>query len=115
MPSCVREERSRPAHAGLHLVDAQQRPDLARELGGRLREAGLERDHAALPEHGLEQHEGSVAGRRERGLERLDVVRLREGDAGEQRPEAFPLRRLSGDGEGPESTPVKAAFERDDP
>ena len=110
----VREERSRPAHAGLHLVDAEQRPDLARELGGRLREAGLERDHAALPEHGLDQHERDVAARRERGLERLDVVRLREGDAGDAAARSLPTSPAARRRERPERAPVKAAVERDD-
>ena len=57
----VGEERARAADARLHLVDAEQRPDLARELGRRLREVGLERDHPALAEHGLEQHQRRVA------------------------------------------------------
>ena len=69
-------------------------PDLERELCGCLRKRGLEWDHAALAEHGLEQQQRGVAGRRKRGLERLDVVRAGERDPGHERPEALPLRRL---------------------
>ena len=34
------EERARPADAGLHLVEAEERPVLGCELGGRGEEAG---------------------------------------------------------------------------
>ncbi len=109
------EERARAAHPGLYLVDAEQGPDLERELGRRLREGGLERDHAALAEHGLEEEERRVARGRERGLEGFDVIRAGERDAGHERAEAFPLGRLAGGGERPERPSVEAALERHDP
>ena len=109
------EERARAAHPGLHLVDAEQRADLERELGRRLGKRRLERDHATLAEHGLEQEQRRVARGRERGLERLDVVRAGERDAGHERAEALPLGRLAGRRERPERPPVEAALERHDP
>ena len=109
------EERPRPAHPGLHLVDAEERADLERELGGSLGEGRLERDHATLAEHGLEQQQRGVAGGSERRLEGLDVVRTGERDPGHERPEALPFRRLSGRRERPERTAVEPALERHDP
>ena len=51
----VGEERPGATHAGLHLVDAEQRPDLACDLRRRPRERRLERDDAAFAEHRLER------------------------------------------------------------
>ncbi len=54
------EERAGAPDAGLHLVEGQQRS----ELGGELRRGGDElrgeRDHAAFPEHRLEQDQADV-------------------------------------------------------
>ena len=63
---------------GLHLVDAEQRADLERELGGRLRERRLERDHAAFAEDGLEQHQRGV---RRPARVRPRAIRCRSGRA----------------------------------
>ena len=116
IPSCswAKKVPVRPM-PGLHLVDAEQRPDLEGELGRGLCELRLERDHAALAEHGLEQDQRRVRGGCERRLERLDVVRPGERDAGDERPEALPLRRLTRGRQGAERAAVEAAFERHDP
>ena len=65
----VGEERARAPHSGLNLVDAQERPDFERELRGGLRKRRLERDHAALPQNGLEQDQRRLACGSEGGLE----------------------------------------------
>ena len=109
------EERPCPPHSCLNLVDAEQRSHLERQLRRRLGEGGLERNHASLSEHGLEQEESRIAGRRERGLEGLDVVRTGERDAGDERAESLPFGRLTGGREGAQRPAVEAALERDDP
>ena len=55
------EEAAGAADAGLHLVEREERAELLRELGRGFHEVGLEWDHAALAEHGLEQDQADVA------------------------------------------------------
>ena len=57
----VREERSGAPEPRLHLVDAEQRADLARDLRRGLNEPGVERNDAALAEDRLEQDRGELA------------------------------------------------------
>ena len=109
------EEAARPAEPGLHLVHAEQRADLACDLCCRTREVGLQRDHAALAEHRLEQHESDIATRRDRTLEGLYVVRRREHRARHERAEALPFRGLTGHGERAQRPAVEATLESDDP
>ena len=111
----VGEERSGAAEPGLYLVDAEKCSDLAGDLGRCLDEALLQRQHAALAQHRLEQDRRELAARRDRCLERLDVVRPREREPRDERPEALPLPGLAGGGEGAVGAAVEASLERDDP
>ena len=103
-----REERPRAAEPGLHLVDPEQRTDLTRDLARRAHELLLERHHATFAEDRLDDDCRKLAARRDRALERLDVVRRRERDTGDERPEPLPLRRLARDGERAERPAVEA-------
>ena len=58
------EERPRPADAGLHLVEAEERAVLGRELGGRGEEAGRRGVDAALALDRLDQDQRRCRGRR---------------------------------------------------
>ena len=80
-----REERARAADARLHLVEDEQRAGVVGERRARLRRTARRGDDPALAEHRLEQDAAGLVG--DRRLERADVVRLRERDAGEQRLE----------------------------
>ena len=75
-----REERARAADARLHLVEDEQRAGSSASVARRLDEPRVEGDDPALAEHRLEQDAAGLAG--DRGLERRDVVRLRERDTG---------------------------------
>ena len=78
----VGEPGAGPAHAGLHLVEDQQRAVLGRELAGERQVAGRERPDAGLALDRLDEQRGDlVAVDRERGLERLGVAERHELDA----------------------------------
>ena len=97
----VGEERPGAADARLHLVDAEQRAELARARPRRAN-SGVERDRRRprpAPARAGSSPTSPVADGR---CERLDVVRRRERDAGHERLEGLPLRRA---GRSPTSAP----------
>src|SRR4029079_15027142 len=111
----VGEERPGAAEPGLYLVDTEKCSDLAGDLRRGPDEALLQRQHAALAEHGLEEDCREPAARRDGCLKRLDVIRPREGEPGDERPEALPLPGLAGGGEGAVGSAVEPSLERHDP
>src|SRR5262249_11152061 len=104
-------ERPGAPESRLHLVEAEQRAEVVRELGSRGDELLLERDHSTLAEHRLEEDQPYVLGRA--FVQRLDVVRRGELNAGQQWLEGSALRRLSRGGERAGRPAVEAAFQRD--
>jgi hypothetical protein len=110
----VGEERPGPSDSRLHLVDAEERADLTRDLRRRLHETVVQRNDAALPEDRLENDRRQVAAWGDGGLQGLDVVRPGERDAGKERLESLPLGRLPRRRQSAERPPVEAAVERDD-
>ncbi len=106
-----REEAAGAAHARLHLVEREQRAELLGQRRSRREERRLERDHAALAEHRLEEDQPDVVGRGR--VQRVDVVRARETCTGHERLERRALRGLAGHGERARRPAVEALLERD--
>ena len=94
------ERRAEPAHAGLHLVDDQQRAGAVAGRADRVQELRREIERAGEPLHGLDDD-----GRRARvdgGVERRGVVARHERDVERRAREAVPrLRRAVGHGRRP--------------
>src|SRR5438128_764883 len=88
------EERARPADAGLHLVEAEQRAVLGGQLRRRAEETWVRGQHAALALDRLDQDQAGVWP--DRRLQGGDVVQLRERDSRQEWPEGLPLGRLPG-------------------
>ena len=111
-PVLEREHAAGAAEAGLHLVDAEERPVAAAELLRALEVAGLgEVDALAL--HGLDEEERDVLAR-ELALERLEVVERHAREAGEQRLEAVAELGAAARGQRAERQAVEAVLGRDD-
>src|SRR6185437_1210039 len=80
--------------AGLNLVEDEQGAELVGERAGRLQELRRGRVDAAFALNRFEDDRARIGTRC--ADERLDVVQLREGDAGDQGLERRPLRGLTG-------------------
>ena len=107
-----REERARAAHPALDLVEGEQRAELARRArAAACRNSGSSGITPPSPRIGSSRI--SPMSRPGGRAQRVDVVRLREADAGEQRLERGALRRLAGRGERAGRAAVEAALERD--
>src|SRR5207248_2593779 len=97
------EERPRPAHAGLDLVQAEERV----RLGGGEDEFRVDRMDAAFALDRLDQDQAGV-------VELRRVARLDEDDVREERSKGLALRGLARRGERAQRAAVKRALECDD-
>src|SRR5439155_10114509 len=107
-----REERARPAEAGLDLVDNQEGPALGADTCGFPRELTARRTHAALSLHELEDERGGLIG--DRRVERLGLVERNVRETGNERTEHVPVLGSPRRRERAHGLPVKAAHRRDD-
>ena len=89
----MREQLTRAAHAGLHLIEQQQNPLLVGERAQILEEAPGDLAHAALAHDRLDEDSGRfIADRR---LDGIDVERSHLVEAVDRRSEAFEMLGLA--------------------
>ena len=101
-----------PAHAGLHLVEPEQRTVRVGDGAGGGEVALGRHDDAGLALHRLEQDRRGLVG--DRGRERLGVAVRHEGHVAGQRQERRPVRLLGRQRERAHGPAVEAALGRDD-
>ena len=107
-PVLEREELAGAPEAGLHLVDAEERPVAAAQLLRAL-EVARRRQEDAVADDRLDDEERDVLGA-QLGLERVEVAERDAREARHERLEALGERRVAGRGERAERQPVEAAL-----
>ena len=111
-PVLEREHAPRPAEAGLHLVDGEERPVAAAELLRALEVAGR-RQVDAFPLDRLDEEDGDVLAL-QLLLERGEIAERDAAEAGQERLEAVGELGAAVRGERAEREAVEAVVARDD-
>ena len=106
------EPRAGAADAGLHLVEDEQRPDLAGDLAGRAQVGRATGPHARLALDRLEDQGGGLLGHG--GSQGVDVAPRHVADPGDERLERLAVGRLVGQREGTRGAAVEGALGGDD-